>query len=453
MGSTLTPNPNHQARNSLKKIKWDQARKILQDINPAITQIIDQLNPSDNMYLYQVHYDYGEIIDNGIQFHFPDKTSLNCLSHHSDRQLATDFEYAGNYIPIGITTEKSMELFIDTGSCIIPSQIFTPGDIFALSLHLEKNKSVHPTPVTQMSSGSRSCFALPNINDSVHYMQLKRKLQIKSPHPSSLYEQGTFFKHIVKAKSHESTWQSSAILFPQSWVNRIKNDLSWQPLYCHLIESAWLKSSYQRNKIFYDYSFNLVTTERNLRPNPYLAETFKYILAMALGQFPGLRVAIDESAMPLSIIQDCLLNDYALKHYIPTIIHADCFDFQQSNFTTYYSFQYPTVLASLNRAKRLTTTLHDLRELKHIYSHYRDAVQQETTGMHNTVIGEMLESVNLHFLHSKKDIHNEVDLSNTIDAFDPNFFHCEISTSNDKLAYSGAFLRGCVGINNPSSAN
>jgi len=155
--------------------------------------------------------------------------------------------------------------------------------------------------------------------------------------------------------------------------------------------------------------------------------------------------------MPIDVIQDVLLNDYSLKHYIPTLVHAARFDYQQSDFATYYSFQFPTVLASINKAKRLTTTLHDLRELKYIYDHYRDAVTQKTIGLHDTVIGQMLEQVDLHFLHSKKDIHDEISLSQTVDTFDPHFRHCMPTISNDKSpSYSGAFLRGCIGITNPS---
>ena len=55
-------------------------------------------------------------------------------------------------------------------------------------------------------------------------MQLKRKLHLKSPHPKSLYEQGTFFRDAVRSKNCEKPWKSSVILFPQQWVDLIKND-------------------------------------------------------------------------------------------------------------------------------------------------------------------------------------------------------------------------------------
>lgn len=440
--------------NSLKIVTWEDARKDLALINPAITAIIDQMSPSTDLYLYEASYAYGEIIDNGEHFNFPDETGkLYRVSEHNNQSLVDDFQYAGDYIPIGIITQKCVELFIDAGDTIIPSQIFCPGDVFALALHLEKNKSRHPTPITQMASGCRSCFSLPNISDSIHYMQLKRKLNLKSPLPKSLYEQWDFFRNIVKARKLEQPWQAKALLFPQKWVELIKHDPDWQPLYCHLIELAWLKSSYLRNKIYYDYSFNMVTTQRNIKPNPYVAETFKYIIAIALGEFPGFRVGVDDSALPISVIQEALLNDYALKHYIPTIIHAARFDFQSSPFAAYYSFQFPSVPASVNKAKRLTTTLHDLRELKYIFDHYHEAVTQQTTGLHETVIGQMLESTALHFLHSKKDIHNEINLSNTVDTFDPHFHHCSVTINEDKTpSYAGAFLRGCIGITNNHSA-
>ncbi len=438
---------------NVESLSWQQAREILLPINPQLTTIIDALSPDQSLYLYQVHYQYGDIIDNGDSFRFPDGDQLNCLSQHSNQQLIDDFLYAGNYIPMGITTNKTMELFIDTGNSIIPSQIFSPGDIFALSLHLEKNKSLHPTPITQMAAGTRACFSLPNINDSVHFMQLKRKLQLKSSAPSSLYEQGSFFKHIARAKTNQTHWRASALLFPQQWIELIQNDSAWQALYSHLIETAWLKSSYLRNKIYYDYSFNQVTHQRNLKPNPYLAETFKYLLAIALGEFPGLRIAVDNSSLPLDALQDALLNDYGLKQYIPSIVHAAKFNYQYSPYSIYYSLQYPTVLASLDRSKRLTTTLHDLRELKHIFLTFQDAVLQASTGLHQTVIADMLQSLDFHFLHSKKDIHHEVDLAETAATFDRAFNHCELPSADRKPAFSGSLLRGCIAMNNPNRSS
>lgn len=438
--------------NTLRKITWKEAQSTLALYNPELTQIINQLNPPDDLMLYEASYEYGIDIDNGDTFFFPDKNNtLQPLSHHSSAELRKDFNYAGNHIPIGIVSEKCLELFVDTNNIIIPSHVFYPGEIFALSVHLEKNKRRHPTLVSKMSSGCRSCFSLPNISDNVHYMQLKRKLNLKTPIPKSLYDQGVFFRAIAQAMTHTHPWEAKVILFPQQWVERIRHDRSWQNLYCHLIELSWTMSSYLRNKIFYDYSFDMMTSQRNIKPNPYVAETFKYIIPIALGEFPGLRIAADESALPLKAIQEALVESYGLKHYIPTIFHATHFDYKHSNFAIYYSFQYPAILATINKSKRMTTTLHDLRELKYLINHYKDSIDQEVIGLHKTVIADMLDHVTLHYLHSKPDIHEEIDLSSTIDNFEKNLYSTIKTDKNNKISYSGAFLRGCIGIVNKSA--
>ena len=104
------------------------------------------------------------------------------------------------------------------------------------------------------------------------------------------------------------------------------------------------------------------------------------MLAIALGEFPGLRIAVDNSSLPLDALQDALLNDYGLNntfHRLCTLLSLII----NTHPIPFYSLQYPTVLASLDRSKRLTTTLHDLRELKHIFLTYQDAVLQASTGL------------------------------------------------------------------------
>ena len=41
-----------------------------------------------------------------------------------------------------------------------------------------------------------------------------------------------------------------------------------------------------------------------------------------------------------------------------------------------------------------------------------------------------------HFLHSKKDIHHEVDLAETAATFDRAFNHCELPSADRKPAFS-----------------
>ena len=64
----------------------------------------------------------------------------------------------------------------------------------------------------------------------------------------------------------------------------------------------------------------MIQKKNNLKPNPYLVDTAKYLISVAIGQAVGFSPCINEETLPLKIIQKAFVETYKLKKYYPTII-------------------------------------------------------------------------------------------------------------------------------------
>ncbi len=430
----------------IQKVEWQDIRSEVNIVNSQFAELIDELSPDSKLPLYVAKYDYGEIIENGFAFFYPDnRGKVLTLDNIKDRQFQHDFSYVGIGTPAGIVLDKSLEIFIESGSRIIPRKVYTSGDIFALWGKLQTNKRFHPTPVMKTTAGARSIFMLPNISDQFHFLKLRDKLNIKIEIPNELEEQWSLFRAITKKK--QSNWQVKVLLLTTDWMDLIRNDSAWNKLYCYLLQQAWLNSSYERNQIFYDHALSRIMEMKNLKPNPYLVDTFKYILSIALGAFPGFTIATDETYMPTKLLQEIFIEDYGLKHYWPTLFHPIQYDFDSSDFPIYYSLQYPTTLIFSPKSRKLTTTLQDLRDMINIYEKFNDAINTGFLGLKETVIGEFLKRINFLFFHSKPDKHGEILPSELIGEYDNRYMnHMYMNGTERRISSAGAFLRGCIGL-------
>jgi hypothetical protein len=429
---------------SLQKITWEKCRERVRVVNSELANIIDSLSPSTDMPLWIVKYPYGAVMDNG-QFYYPtDDGKLvlltdPCLSNI----LKEDFSYAGTDTPAGVVLNNSIEQFIETEDRIIPRTLFMPGDIFALWGRLDPQPIFHPSPLMCGTAGARSIFMIPNISDIAFHKKLRNDFNVRQPPPKRLIDQWSIFKTIVNQSLEGPNWQTEALLFTGRWLEKIKKDPSFQSLYVFFLEQAWRSSAYWRNKVLYDFVFCRVQEKRNLKPNPYLADTIKYLLAIAGGFLPAFGGAIDNKAAPINLIQKAYVECYGLKKYAPTIMHPMHFT---SNQPVYYSLQFPTTLEFSPRSRKLSNTLHDLRELKHIFDVFLEEVVKDKLKVERGILGKIARNVNFDFFHSEVDRYNEISLTNEIIDEDVNLVRSLTSNAHKEFAGSGSFMRGCVRI-------
>lgn len=429
------------------KTTWDKIRDEVIHINPVFTEIVDNLNPGKDYHLYTASYSFGSIIGDEKSFYYPTESNNFCTASNLPSSIAKDLSYAGNSIPMGMLLSNSAELFIEDFDICIPIRLLKPGNFFGLLRELEeKGNSFHPAGLSKMSAGARSIFLLPNIGDAIKYSYLRRDYKIKTNAPRNLYEHWNIFKELYNFKApKDNPWETSLLFFSQKWVDKMRHDKKWKELKLYLIEEEWKRNAFRINQSFFELIFSITQAKKNLKPNPYLADTTRHLLAIAVGSAPGFMPAIDESAGPIKAIQEAFLESYGIK-YAPTIMHPGYFKHQNELANIYYSMNYPSTLAFSPKSRKESRVIIELRELKHITTKFLDDLKKENSVCSNTLAYKIINSIELDFFHNKNDMHDEILLSSNLTEKDNALQRNLVNKNVLPFADSGSFVRGCVRI-------
>jgi hypothetical protein len=432
---------------NIQKFSWKDIRKQVYNVNPILVDTIDALDP-DQFYLYKVSYPYGSVIvENGIfQIPLPDGSIVPLDNPIVSKELKTDFEYANGGLPAGVVLKNSYELFINTKNTILPILVTQPGSIVALWKELEAVSHFHPIRMFSIYAGARCVFMLPNISDLALHKNLKRDFNVRQPPPKNLLDQWDIFKTISQHPDAKCNWTTELLFFSGKWFEKIKNDKAWQSLYLLLLKDAWNSCAYERNRMFYDFTVSCAQANRNLKPNPYITDTLRHLLMIGLGTGVGFSVATSNIFAPVDVFQKIYLESYGLRRYVPTMMHPVHFSMDQLSNPAYYSLTLPTTLAFSPKSRKISSTLHDLSELKHILTIFFDEVRRSHLKIEDTVIGRLATNMDFEFFHSKHDRHGEIKPTREIAQGDKALLQHLNQYENREFAESGAFIRGCVRV-------
>ncbi|MBN2689130.1 MAG: hypothetical protein JXR42_00760 [Gammaproteobacteria bacterium] len=434
----------------IKKItetNWAQVREEAKQANPAFADIVDRLAPDKSFILYKAYYPYGAIIGDDRYFYYPNNTDDHLVTITDlPKNIANNLAYAGNSIPIGMVLHNSVELFIQR-NISIPRSVYNAGTFFALPRELDDtNMSYHPSGLLTMSSGARSTFMLPNIGDAVKYTHIQNQFGIKSLPPKSYTSHWDVFRQIASSKVAKCDWSSCLLYFSKKWADHLANDPAWRELKIFLMKSGWKQGSFHRNEIYYNYIFSLIQQKRNLKPNPYLADTANHILSMVAGAYPGFIPATNNESVPVELLQQAFAECYGLQ-YLPTVIQPYMYSPQNKKCTMYYSLQYPSTIVFSPKSRKIASTIHELKELKHIVNILFDEITNKSSMCANTIVAKLAKCTKLEFYHNKPDPHKEIKLSTELAKDDYRFAEMLYkNASNLPFASPASFVRGCVKI-------
>lgn len=428
-------------------LTWSEARPLVKDVNPAFTEVVDEINPPHNYHLYKVSYPFGsEIVKNGL-FHLPYQNTTIPVNEASKLEglAGSELEYPDCSIPTGILLKNSYEVFIDTPSNIIPVISTGPGSILALWRQLDSWYSFHPVNIFSVVAGARNLFMVPNISNAKYHKNLRRDIGVKHQAPKNLLEHQPIFKEI--SDKCQSGWEVELLLLPNYWLEKAKYDKAWKSLKLLLLDDAWTTSSYERNQIFFDFALSSIQASNKLKPNPYLLDTVKHLLAITLGALPAFNPLIEELQAPVQLLQEVYRESYGLE-YNPTLIaptHLDILTSKEPKML-YYSLQHPTTLSFSPRSKKNNNTLADLHELKFLMDHFLEAVNNKCSHLEQTVVAEIPNLIQYNYFHNKPDRDNEINLTESMPKVDPRLESSLNHSSGTKFASNGPFNRGCVQI-------
>jgi hypothetical protein len=437
----------------MTRTHWQHIRERVQQVEPKFARIVDKLDPDESHSLYLAFYPYGSTDADTISSLFPAGKGhyYRLTDAAAPKEVVKQLGYSKNNTPLGMVLDKELECFIDLRheGITLPWLVYTPGKIFPFSRVLShKSQRIYaPNGLLSSTAGARSAFMLPNIGSATNHSNLRRDFNVKSPPPKSLYEHWHVFKEIVQSEVVKTDWRCCIMYFGEKWITKIHNDKTWAELKHYLHELAWEQYEYERNRVHYDITFSMIQKRRNLKPNPYLADTARHLFAAALGAAPSYIPATNDQALPVSLLQKVFIESYGLKKYIPTMMHPTHYRFEKDTNPIYYSLQHPSTHVFSPKSREAASTLFEIRELEHIIRIFVEELAKDQALCSDTVIGEIAKKIEFNYFHNKSDRHRIVQPSTQIASRDRRFkYVANKQKSSARFASDAPFVRGCISI-------
>lgn len=430
----------------LEELCWGEVREEVLKHNPILAKIMDDLSPSSKYTLFKGSYPYGsEILKEGyLQIPNNEGSLISLNNSHVSSDLQLKLGYNGGTNPVSIVLKNSTEIFMILENHTIPLYgIITPGRIFSTWKVLNPLSSQSPAFLWNMTAGARSIFMLPKISESDKYKKLKKQFNLKSEVPRTLLDHWHIFREIASHSSLTSTWATEILFFSNKWFEHLE-DKKWQPFKDYLYKNAWQGSEYWRNQFIWDLVFSLIQKERKIKPNPYISDTAKHLIGMAISALPGFSPAVDDSAAPIEQLQQVYTEVYKLEEYAPIIMQPN-FLVSDPQRPIYYSLQYPTTIEFSPRRRERSSMIFELYEVKSLLSKYLMDMRLPKLNLAGTTIYELPDKVDFDFFHTDNEGWTGIRKSKEISIEDP-FFSNVPKGMNKKFPYTNPFVRGCVRI-------
>lgn len=432
-------------KDGLIKTTWEEIRAKVMAVEPTFAKIVDSIRPNISMPVYLSYYPFGAIEADTKSTLLPngDGSYFRLSDKNIPKDISENLGYGKDSSPLGMVLEKQLELYIDLPNegITIPWLMHTPGKIFPFARILsQKDKRVYaPNGLLSSTAGARSIFMLPNIGCNTHHTNLQRDYRIETTPPKSLYEHWEVFREI--ASKSDTGWRCCVLYFSESWINKIHADPNWKDLKYYLHDLAWKQYEYERNRVYYDITFSIIKKKRNLKPNPYLADTAKHLFATAMGAVPGYTPAINNNAAPIDLIQKAYTESYGLDKYTPTIMHPAHYHYEEDQYPIYYSLMHSSTHVFSPKSRKTSSTLTEMRELNHILKIFKDELGHHNSLCSDTTISEIAKNIAFRLFHNKYDMLNVIMRSTEIPDYDMRMLF------DDKpFAADAPFVRGCISI-------
>src|SRR3989339_588821 len=274
-------------------IDWNDIKNTVFRSNRELYHIINQLQLKKKLHFLKVNYPFGfSIIKDG-------KIDKKYFSEKDYHLIERELSYSE--IPLGLLLNKVSEVFVHADSRVIPLNILYPGELFGIFETLNflygiQNKKA----VWNVSSGVRSIFMLPKINNQIGHLRLKKEFGVKCDAPKNISEHWTVFYELANSDVLNEKWISEVIFFTKDWFNeKLFNSLEWLKFKDYLCQISWQQSQFllenstsglgqflQGNKMpsLIWQTLTKAMIKRKIKPpRPYIIDTVKYLFAIAKG--------------------------------------------------------------------------------------------------------------------------------------------------------------------------
>ncbi len=419
----------------LEELNWSEVKEDVEKYNPELANIIDSIKLTTKHTFIKARYPYGKRILFHGDLYLPtaegqvEPITSDCLP----KAIRNKLDY--RFVPIGIISSRSVEVYFETMNRVMPSKLYTEGDIFGLWQLFDPEPDGATKRLWHLSSGARSIFMLPKISDRASHDRLRRDWGISAYPPKSLLDHHQIFSEIAQREESEDPWACEIIFFTKQWADDVLSNKRFIDLYAYWLRQSWRQSLNCRNQMNFNLSqetFAETLSRRNVKPTPYILNTLSHIISIGNGTFPGFLPAVNnEVAAPITLIQQAYEESYLLKH-APIIMYPHHLQPAEQEISVFYSMSFPTVLDFAPKSRKLPYIMSDIRELRFVTEILQEHLNDN--------------KVSFNFYHSEDDRYHEIQSSKLIPEED-SLMRASLNLPNKKrFPYKGPFLSGCVKV-------
>jgi len=436
---------NENAIPKLLELKWREIRDDVAQANPALAQEIDELDPSDEYTLFKVSYPWGHhLLEEGILNLPNEKGEIVPIHDPSLNNSLKEKLFYNQTIPLGLVLSNTLELYINADHHVIPFILMPEGRLFGLWPSLQDQQNRYNTwKMDSLVAGTKSLIMLPKISDAARFKKLKQHFKLQSRMPKGLLDQNELFLELSNHSLFPEQWSVDVVYFSKKWTEN-KTDMKWRLFREFLLSYAWRSYEYMRNQVVFNVFFSSALSGKNLNPNPYLADTVKYLYAISRHNYPGFKIGTDSRAAPIRGFRKVFSDIYGIK-YVPTMVHPS-YLLDDPKEGIYYSLEAPTLMEFYPKSRKVCNKLNDLREVKHVLDNTLSYVLKHKQKAKESTLSHLLDEVSFQFFHSDFDQYDEIQQTHQTLKNDQ-AVKSEMKTCPDKpFCETSPFFRGCVRI-------
>jgi hypothetical protein len=431
-------------------VLWPEIREKILAVSPDIGQVIEQYPAKERLKFVRARFPYGADIEKVDELWFTvDGKSVNYKSDKVSNEIKQLLDYPWSGVPVSIMTHNTIESFIQLPSHIIPLRVISPGTIFSLNSIFDSNQISHVMHSAYSStSGARSLLMLPKISHGQYNERLAKTYHIDSKYlcPKTFSQQWDLFNALSDSSDFDADWYSEIIIFSKEAISLLSNlpDLKYT-----LFKRIWDYTAFARNQAMYDLVWSIFT--ENLPPSvkntPFIIETVKHLIKLAMREAPGFAPATDDTAGPIRALTDAFLNVYRIRYYLPIFMRPQYYD---GINPIYYSLHKHTFFHPIPQRSNANRTIDEMIIIKKLVLSFKDHVLENKFPfpLNDTILYETLNSVEFEFYHPQggEGLSREISSISKEDARFTKLVNDLVIEKDLEFPDHSIFFNGCIRI-------
>jgi hypothetical protein len=432
-----------------EKVTWRKVRQDVARVEPRLAELIDEIDPGDNLYFYRVRYPYGEtIFKNGTLFLPDENGDYDEYDRHGIPQSVID-DLSYRVIPMGLVLKRSTEIFSDVCDRIIPLTIENEGSLFGVWEMFDPPHSYFVRLAWNMTSGARSIFMLPKIADASGMARLKRDFEVQINTAPNAKHHWQVFKKLINSSEFPEEWYSEILLFPKRWVTNLQKENQWLELQNYLHRLVWQQSMFWRFLITNDLiwqQFAQIVKDEGIKWGVYQLATVKHLIMLGVGALPGFTAQDpDELSAPINSLKEIFIENYQLEHF-PTILVPKHFQ-SDEDMIVYYSINEPTLIENTPRSREVSNFMEVTRQIRNLFLSFKKHAIAGALEIENTpMFVDFFDNVEIDFFHQLYDPGEELMMSSKLPEMDHYLLELPTLKLERSFCHASSFLKGCARV-------